>query len=317
MFICVSPNPAIDTRLTINTLVPGQVLRARSAQSFPGGKCTHVAMVLRTLGEAPEWLGPCGGATGAELTAGLSALGIPATPCFTEQRTRTNLEIVEDSSRVTEILEPGAALSAAEFAVFENACTSRFAQERENALVIFSGSLPHGSAPDLYARLIASAREFGCRTLLDTSGEPLRLALAAHPDFVKPNREETAYLFDTPIDCPAAAAGAIHKLLTLGAGAAAVSLGADGLLFCSAHQAPVLFATALPLHPRSTVGCGDSALAGFASAMASHSSPENTLRLSAACAAANCLADTPGAARLMDIRKFQGEILVETMPAAR
>jgi 1-phosphofructokinase family hexose kinase len=315
MFICVSANPAIDTRLTIDALVPGRVHRAGSAQSFPGGKATHVAMVLRTLGEAPEWIGPCGGATGAELTAGLSALGIQATPCFTQQRTRTNLEIVEDSGKVTEILEPGAAPSTSELGAFEDACKSRFAAGREDALVIFSGSLPQGAAPDLYVRLIASAQRFGCRTMLDTSGEPLRLALAAHPDFVKPNREEAVHLFNATMDSHAAQAPAIRKLFTLGARAAALSLGAEGLLFCPAQEAPILFAPAPSLQIRSSVGSGDSALAGFAVGIAAHFSPEDTLRLAAACGAANCLAESPGTARLSDIRRLQREIRVEAMAA--
>jgi 1-phosphofructokinase family hexose kinase len=312
MFICVSPNPAIDTRLAVQALVPGQVIRARSAQSLPGGKSAHVAMVLRALGEEPEWIGPCGGAPGTELATGLSALGIRTTPCFTHQRTRSNLEIVEDSGKVTEILEPGVAPSAAELTAFESACKSLFAQGREKAVVIFSGSLPGGSPPDVYARLIAKAREFGCQTMLDTSGEPLRLALEAHPDFVKPNREEAAQLFGGPIDTPAAAVSTIRKLFTLGARGAALSLGAEGLLFCAAEGAPVLFAPALALHPRSTVGCGDSAIAGFAYATCSHFRAEEALRLAAACAAANCLADSPGAARLTDIRRFQSQILVQT-----
>ena len=316
MFICVSPNPAIDKRITLPSLIPGQMIRARAAHSFPGGKSTHVAMVLRTLGEAPHWISPCGGVTGAELVAGLSELGIQAHPCLTRQATRTNLEIIEDNGNFTEILEPGSAPSAAELAAFENACMALFSQGGEQASVIFSGSLPAGVAPDHYTRLLGLAQQFGCRTFLDASGEPLRVALAAHPDFVKPNRDEADSLLGMTIDSLSAAARAIRKLLSLGARSAALSLGAGGLLFCSDENAPVLFTPALSLQLRSTVGCGDSALAGFAHAIASKSAPEDALRLAAACAAANCLADSPGAARLADIRQFQSQIRVQTLPAS-
>jgi 1-phosphofructokinase family hexose kinase len=313
MLICVSANPAIDKRLMLPSLVPGQVLRARAVQSFPGGKGAHVAMVLRTLGEAPHWIGTCGGATGAELAAGLSALGIHATPCPSGQTTRTNMEIIEDGGCVTEILEPGTAPSSAELHDFEKACAHLFAEGRERAWVIFSGSLPAGAPADLYARLIVRAGEFGCRTLIDTSGEPLRLTLAAHPDFVKPNREEAAHLLGAPIGSLAGAAQAIRQLMNLGARSAALSLGAEGLLYCCAEESKVLFAPALSLRPRSTVGCGDSALAGFAHAMAGKSSPEEALRLAAACAAANCVADSPGAARLEDIQEFRDQISVQLL----
>jgi 1-phosphofructokinase family hexose kinase len=315
MFICVSPNPAIDKRLRVPHLAPGQINRACTVQAFPGGKSAHVAMVLRTLGESPVWTGLVGGSTGSELVAGLSALGIHTHPAEMTQPTRTNLEVVEDSGRVTEILEPGAAPSAEELDAFEKACEALFAQGREEAVVIFSGSLPAGVAPDFYARLIALSQQFGGSAFLDASGDPLRLALLAKPQFVKPNREEAAHLLGMPIESLSAASLAVRKLLSLGARSAALSLGAEGLLFCAAAAAPIVFAPALSLPVRSTVGCGDSALAGFARALALNASAEDAVRLAAACAAANCLADSPGAARLADIQRFQSQILVQTLPS--
>jgi len=304
-FLCVSANPAIDKRLTVESLLAGKIHRARSTQSFPGGKATHVAMVLRTLGHAPEWVGPCGGATGVELVAGLSLLGIRAHACPAAQPTRTNLEIIDAHGRVTEILEPGCPLSPAELLAFETSCKRLFSENQKAAFVIFSGSLPAGVPSDLYARFIRSAKEFGCHTFVDTSGEALAHALAARPDFAKPNREEAAKLLGIAIDSRNVEVDALRRLIQLGARSAALSLGSEGLLFCPAKDAPPLFAPAAQLRVRSTVGCGDSALAGFAHSIASDASPEDALCLAAACAAANCLADSPGAARLEDIRRLQ------------
>jgi fructose-1-phosphate kinase PfkB-like protein len=130
---------------------------------------------------------------------------------------------------------------------------------------------------------------------------------------VKPNREEATRLLDAPVDSVSAGVAVIRKLLSLGACSAALSLGAEGLLFCSGLNEPMLFAPSLPVRPRSTVGCGDSALAGFAFGFASRFSPSDTLRLAAACGAANCLADSPGAARLGDIQNFQRQVSVRTV----
>jgi tagatose 6-phosphate kinase len=313
MFLCVSPNPAIDKRLIVPSLIRGRVNRARTVQDFPGGKSAHVAMVLHTLGERPRWIGPCGGATGHELQVRLSALGIQATASTTRQPTRTNLEIVEDDGNVTEILEPGSAPSSAEWAEFESACGNLFAEGSENASVIFSGSLPASAAPERFAGLVASAREFGCKTFLDTSGEALRLALGEKPHFVKPNRDEAAHLLGKAICSLSDGVSGLHKLLSLGAQSAALSLGSEGLLFCAATNAPVFFARAVPLQPRSTVGCGDSAMAGFVLGIASRYSHQDTLRLAAACGAANCLAASPGAARLKNIRDLEQQISVQTL----
>jgi fructose-1-phosphate kinase PfkB-like protein len=280
MFLCVSLNPAIDKRLVLPSLLRGRVNRVRTLQSFPGGKSAHVAMVLHTLGARPCWIGSCGGESGRELLVGLSALGIQATACATNQPTRTNLEIVEDDGTVTEILEPGSVASPAEWEQFESTCRKLFGEGAENASVIFSGSLP---------------------------------ANAAKPHFVKPNREEAAQLLGRPVRSLSDAVSAVHKLLSLGAQSAALSLGPEGLLFCAAVDAPVIYAPVIPLQPRSTVGCGDSALAGFVFGIASGNSPQDTLRLAAACGQANCLADAPGAARFENIREFQKQISVQTL----
>jgi tagatose 6-phosphate kinase len=310
VFLCVSPNPAIDKRMRVSSLTFGRVNRARSVESFPGGKATHVAMVLHTLGESPAWIGPCGGATGTELMVGLSSLGIRAQVVSARHPTRTNLEIIEDCGKVTEILEPGAPLPESALTEFFGACKSAFAKDGERLSVIFSGSLPADTSPDLYAQLIATANTFGCHTFLDTGGEPLRTALGAHPQFIKPNREEAASALGRPIISLTDAAAALRELILLGACSAALSFGADGLLFCAGKDSPLFFAPAVKLRPISTVGCGDSALAGFAHALARQNSPEDALRLAAACAAANCLANSPGAARRADIEKFLGDLSV-------
>lgn len=315
MFICVSLNPGIDKRLSVSSLISGRVHRAQTVQSFPGGKAAHVAMVLRTLGEAPHWIGLCGGTTGAELVRGLSAYGILVHPCETHQPTRTNLEIIEDNGTVTEILEPGCAPSTSEWAAFETAFKKILRQNNEPVSVSFSGSLPAGAPADLYARLIQLAHESHARPFLDTSEEPLRRALAAHPYFVKPNREEAASLLGMPIDSLPAAASAVRSLIRLGAHSAALSLGPEGLLFCPAQNAPILFGIPPQLRACSAVGSGDSALAGFAQAIMSAAAAEESLRLGVACAAANCLADSPGAARIEDIRRLRNEVRVQTLEA--
>jgi len=312
MFLCVSPNPAIDKRLTLPVLVSGEIHRARTVHTFPGGKSTHVAMVLKALGAEPHWIGLCGGSLGAQLLAGLKRLGVNAHSVAAAGETRTNLEILDDARIVTEIREPGSSVSEAELAAFGRACNELFEKGGKSANVVFSGSLPVDAPNNFYANLIAAARAAGCRTFLDTGGEPLRLALASHPDFVKPNRDEAAAALDLKITSRESTANALSQFLSRGAGSAAISLGADGMIYAPGKSAPALFAPAIPLPPKSTVGCGDAALAGFAFALSSGSSAENALRTAAACAAANCLADSPGAIGKDIMDKFRSQIRVET-----
>jgi tagatose 6-phosphate kinase len=62
---------------------------------------------------------------------------------------------------------------------------------------------------------------------------------------------------------------------------------------------------------RSTVGCGDATVAGFAYASAMSFGVDETLRLAAACGAANCLADSPGRVNKKDIHRFESGIRAE------
>ena len=164
---------------------------------------------------------------------------------------------------------------------------------------------------EFYAVLIRSAHEHGNKFFLDTSGEALRLGLEAGPDFVKPNRQEAERLTGSRIVDRASAVKAMQWLLAAGAKSAAISLGGDGLFWCPGKGREVYFAAAMAMPVRSSVGCGDATVAAFAYAAVAASSPEESLRLAAACGAANTLGDSPGAVRKEDIRRLQKEIHVE------
>jgi fructose-1-phosphate kinase PfkB-like protein len=171
--------------------------------------------------------------------------------------------------------------------------------------------LPPGVPEDYYATLIELGHQCGCRVFVDTSGEALRQALKAGPDFVKPNQQEAEWLSGRVIDGPSSAGDALKSILGAGAKAGAISLGADGLVWRSATEEELYFAKAPQLAGRSTVGSGDSTIAGFAFAVEHGLGPVESLRLAAACGAANCLAEGPGCARASDIERLKKEIQVE------
>jgi 1-phosphofructokinase family hexose kinase len=311
VFLCVSLNPAIDKRVRLRRLNRGHVNRATEVMPAPGGKAAHVAMVLRTLGADPLWLGFAGGSSGTALVEGLSKLSIRAESVATASATRMNLEILENEGGVTEILEPGGAISSEELLTLEEVYKGTLRKSAGKTTVILSGSLPPGVPEDYYATLIKLGHQFGCRVFVDTSGEPLKMALKAQPDFVKPNQEEAEWLTGRVIDGPGSAGSVLKMIIGGGASAGAISLGSRGLLWQPAKDGEVLFAKAPEMMGRSTVGSGDSTLAGFAFAEQQGLEPAESLSLAAACGAANCLADGPGRARAEDIERLRKEICAE------
>jgi len=313
MFVCVSLNPAVDKRLTLGALRVGKVNRACKAHAAPGGKAAHVAMVLRTLGAEPLWLGFAGGETGATLVEGLRKMDIQVHAVPVAGSTRTNLEIIDDETKVTEVLEPGPKVSNEELQEYQQSFERILATRAEAATVTLSGSLPPGVPTDFYATLIASAHRHGSRVLLDASGEPLKSGLEACPDFVKPNQEEAEWLSGSIIQGPVSAGDVLKEFLGMGAAAGAISLGADGLVWRSKSAEQALIARGPRQVSRSCVGSGDASLAGFAFAASQELPPVEALRLAAACGVANCLADSPGRALAADIARMKEQITVETL----
>ncbi|MBS1812158.1 MAG: hexose kinase [Acidobacteria bacterium] len=304
MILCISANPAIDRRLRIERLQTGGVNRASSVVAAPGGKAAHVAMAARALGEAVQWIGFSGGTTGAACVRGLEALSIPVIPVRTRSATRINLEIIDDRHTVTEILEPGGAVTAAECNEMLRVCYESFAQHRQQAVIVLSGSLPPGAPPYLYAQLIQMAHQCECRTMIDTSGDAFGNALAAQPSFVKPNREEAAAFSGFAITDAKAALVAARQCLARGAASAAVTLGRAGLIWLQGQAATPLVASSIDVAARSTVGCGDATLAAFAVAAVRGLDTAETLRLAVASAAANCLADLPGQIQKSEVARL-------------
>jgi 1-phosphofructokinase family hexose kinase len=313
VFLCVSLNPAIDKRFRLERLQHGRVNRVLEVTPAAGGKAAHVAMVLRTLGADPLWLGFAGGPTGTALVEGLRAMSIRAEAVPTANATRTNLEILENDGTVTEMLEPGQRVTREELERFRDAFELALRGSAGKMTAIISGSLPAGVPEDYYATLVELAHQCACRVFVDTSGEPLRLALKAHPYFAKPNREEAERLSGCAIDGPGSAMSVLQRIIHEGARGGAISLGSAGLVWRSAKASVTFFAKAPEMMARSAVGSGDSTLAGFAFAEDQGMEAEETLRLAAACGAANCIAEGPGRARAADIERLKKEIHIEIL----
>lgn len=302
MIICVSANPAIDCRIRVPRFERGGVHRARSAERLSGGKAAHVAMAAVALGEPVRWIGLLGGTTGVECENGLGSLGISVAAVHTHAVTRTNFELQDDDGVVTEILEPGGPVTDREIEQFVQLCTDAFDEHADRALVALSGSLPPGAPDSLYATLTRAARSRHAAVLVDASGHALLAALAASPDLAKPNHHEVAAIRNSVAGGEVEAAVAAAWLIDQGAMSSAVSVGSRGIVWQrSAADEPVL--SRLPaVEARSTVGCGDAALAGFAVAWARGLGPEKALALATACGTANCRAPKPG---MIDAREVE------------
>lgn len=126
---------------------------------------------------------------------------------------------------------------------------------------VLAGSLPPGVALDFYAKTIRLLSARGIRVVLDSSGEALRLAVAAAPAVIKPNVHELSELTGRKLEDEASVIEAARELVAGGIGLVVVSRGGDGAVFVTRDQ--VVSARPPLIEVHSTVGAGDAMVAGI------------------------------------------------------
>ena len=313
VILCVSANPGMDRRLRMKSLVAGSINRASSAEGFAGGKAAHVAMAAHALLAKSVWIAFLGGAIGEECVTQMESLGVRAVSMPSSAPTRVNLEIIDDSGQITEILEPGGAPAAGEAQEFLQRCRREIENAGGIGLLAISGRLPSGVGADLYVSLIEAARANGLPSFIDSSGEALRLSVEAKPQFVKVNRQEAEDLIGKAVQTAPEAVSAAQEIIRRGAAGVAITLGSEGLIWVEANDGPVWKAKPPQLQVVSAVGSGDATLAGFARAATQGITGEDAIRLAAACGAANCSAIAPGRIELATVKSLLPQIEVQRL----
>ena len=261
MIVTVTLNPSLDRAIDVDRLVRGEVLRAHAAHLDPGGKGVNVSRALLANGVPSIAVLPCGGEEGSQLVSLLRAEQVNLLAVAIQGRTRSNITLAEPDGTVTKINEPGPSLTTGEFAIITERVLSLAASAR---WVVACGSLPPDLSPGVFAELCKQVVASGCHLAVDTSGPPLRAAAEAGAALVKPNREELSEIVGAPLECLGDVVDAANQLRAWGAGAVLASLGADGALLVDAEG--VVAGHAPVIAPRSSVGAGDSLLAGFLAA---------------------------------------------------
>jgi 1-phosphofructokinase len=260
VIVTVTLNPSLDRTLEIESLERGAVLRASDPTLEAGGKGVNVTRALTANGIESVAVLPVGGGEGAELSRLLDAAAVAARYVPVSGRTRSNISIAEADGTVTKLNEPGSSLSTVEIAALTSVVG---ATVREGDWVIISGSVPpEFSAAQLHA-LMGSLADRAVNLAIDTSGDALVASLAARPRLIKPNRAELAEVAGRPLDSISEVIAAAKSVRERGVDIVLVSLGADGAVLVG--PGGVVIGTSSVDQPRSTVGAGDSFLAGFLS----------------------------------------------------
>lgn len=260
MIVTVTPNPSVDRTVRVEGIARGAVNRAQSIRVDPGGKGVNVSRALTAHGTPTTALLPLGGPEGHVLRALLAEAGVNVVPVPIAAATRSNIAIIEPDGTTTKVNEPGPALQRGEQE--QLLATAVHLLDEHPDWLVCSGSLAPGLDAGFYAELVIASHERGVPVAVDSTGQALAEAAAAGADLLKPNEEELASATQRRLRTLGDVVAAADQLRRPHA-QVVVSLGARGALLVADGGAVLASIAPTDRTPVSTVGAGDSLLAGY------------------------------------------------------
>jgi 1-phosphofructokinase/tagatose 6-phosphate kinase len=315
MIITVTLNAAIDRTLSVPNFRPGRRHRTVESTTMAGGKGVNIARTLKTLGQPVIATGFAGGATGTRIVEQLTEESILTDFVRIRAESRTNLSVVDPTTgEQTEVNERGAQITSREMELFHD---KLLYLARGAEVVVFAGSLPPGVEADAYANLIRELRKQGLTIVVDTDGEPLRLAVRAEPTVVSPNVLEAEELVGHEFNDDEDRTIAVREMVDLGAHEAIMTVddGCFAALPTETGHRMVRVRVAMR-EPVATVGSGDAFLAGYVAARYSGEPLEECLRFGVACGAESTQRLGAGVVDPRGVDRLLGEVAVEPLPSA-
>ena len=271
-------NPAVDITYTVPQLIADQKAHALSTRFDPGGNGINVGRGLKRLAIPADSFCVTAGETGHLLERLLASHLDTVHYERVDGETRINGTILEQESGTQyEVSGVGPSIPPGQL----DALLTAFLRHAGRGFGVLTGSIQPDLPAGLYADLVRRIRAAGGRPVVDAHHDVLRLAIEACPFLVKPNRHELETLVGRTLPTPELVAEEARRLQQQGVEYVCVSLGSAGAVLTGPENS--LHAGAVEVQVVSTVGAGDSMVAGLLAGFVRGLSPAETLRLAMAC----------------------------------
>ncbi len=283
--ITVTLNPSIDVTLWVDGMHPDKTNRVLSETREVGGKGINVSRVVRSFGLENLCIAVAGSDNCREFSDFLEQDGLQYELLQVDGLVRENLTL-RNESETMKINRKGPALSTLMIGALMALVQTRL---RADDIVVFAGSLPENVSVQDYVELILAIKKSGARIALDSDMLRLEDYRRISPWLIKPNIHELNNIIPVQGTTITDVVDAAHTLREAGVENVLVSLGGNGLVYVG--EEGVVRAAVPQVEVKSTVGAGDSALAGFLVGAAKGQSVEDSVRLAAACGTACAMLD--------------------------
>ena len=281
MILTITLNPCIDKSSRADILKPESKLRCTEVVNEPGGGGINVSKALKKLDTPSVALFPAGGHNGNMLCSLLKEEGVLFHAVDTKTETRENWVVLESSTNNQyRFTFPGRA-------VHEDTIKTLVDQIRSftPSFVVASGSLPPGLPDYFYGLIVKNAAAVGAKCIVDTSGPALQALKGKHAFLIKPNIGELCKMLNVEWldknEVPEAARQAVRDGY---ATVIVISMGATGAWLVTEEEQ--YFVASPPVEKKSTVGAGDSMVAGITYSLQKGKTLEEALQFGVACGSA-------------------------------
>ena len=306
MIVTLTMNPAIDKSSSVDHVVAERKLYCTAPRFEPGGGGINVCRAIKKLGGESLALYPSGGPTGEVLQFLFDQEGLAHRPVPVKGWSRESLVVLDESTgQQFRFGMPGPELGDEEW--------QRCLYELSNInptpdYIVASGSLPPGVPADFYAQIVRIGKAINAKSIVDTTGEALSLALKEGVFLIKPNIREFRDLVGKDMQEESQIKVAARRLVEGGQSEVVViSLGASGALMVSKDVVKHIVPPTVPII--SKVGAGDSMVAGIVLSLSLGRPLEEAVRFGIAAGTAAVM--TPGTELC---RREDAERLYKEMP---
>ena len=282
MILTLTVNPALDIYTTVEKITSNDKLRCDAPTHDPGGGGVNVSRVIKRLGGDSTAIYTRGGYTGEMFYELLLKEEVKQDPVDIKNELRQNFAVLENSTgELFRFGMPGAALESSEIETI----LRKIDDFPQAEYLVASGSLPPGVQTDFYAEVSKRAKKNNIKFIVDTSGEALSAVLEEGAFLIKPNFKELQALTGKQVKNEAEEREVLlevlqkHKVEVIVA-----SLGAKGAFLATGGK--VQHFAAPRVANISSIGAGDSMVAGIVYNLARGETLEKAVLLGLACGSA-------------------------------
>ncbi len=257
MIYTVTFSPTLDYVVSVDKFRTGIINRTTSERVYPGGKGVNVSIALKKFGYENTALGFIAGFTGAEITRLLHGIGVDNNFINVQNgMSRINMKIVSEDE--TAINGQGPEITDEDLGTLY----ARLRCLVDGDYLVLAGHIPDTLPSSMYQEVLELLNGRNLNVVVDAEKELLTGTLKYHPWLIKPNRDELGDIFGVKITSRDEAIPYARKLQEMGARNVLVSMGGDGAVLVL-ENGTILSSDALKGNVVSTVGAGDSMVAGF------------------------------------------------------